>query len=262
MLFPLTLTLDFERVLDNATFLKKLSVQNIDLIHVISSTSRDSTAILQYALQEAMKIIRQKGFDVNQARLAEGNAASEIAAAAREGNYSLLFVPAINKNMMVRTFLGHTTSDLIRITEVPTLIYKNFTSAPVHWETVLFATDFEVAATRALPYIKFTARAAKKLVILHMGTRAADPNAEKRRLDNIKNKLDHLKTDLKPHWQEVNTITQLGNSARGISANVNKFKADLVIMGRGNDTSFKKQLLGSTAEQVCNAVRSSVLLIP
>jgi nucleotide-binding universal stress UspA family protein len=260
VLFPLTLTLDFKQIVEGAIFLKKLNIQKFDFMHVVSS-GLINTDTFQDVLQNAVEIIKQKtGYDAS-ARMVEGHAASMIVYTAKDHDYNLIFIPAQNKSIMTRTFLGSTASDVIRMTDTPTLIYKNYSDKTTYWQTVVYATDFKVAATRAVPYIEFLGQVASKLVILHVGTRAADPGSENKRIDYIKEKFKDLKRDLEPYWREIFTFTGLGSPAGEIRSGMEKFNADLLVMGRGNKTILKK-LIGSTAERVANSLETSVLLIP
>lgn len=259
-LFPITFSLDLDNILGNALFLQKLDIRDFNLIHVVSS-DLGSVSSAQDALQKSAEKIRKKGDFSVSAKLLKGHTASNIVYTAKESYYNLIFIPAQNKSIMNRTLLGSTTSDVIRMAYTPTLVYKHYSNEPMSWETVVFATDFQVAATRALPYVKALGQAASKLVILHVGTRAADPTSEAKRIEYIKKEFEDLKNILDPFWQEINTVTDLGNPSREIRSSLEKFNADLAVMGRSN-TTFMKNLLGSTAERVSNSVETSVLLIP
>ncbi|HHX94861.1 MAG TPA: hypothetical protein GX691_03425, partial [Clostridia bacterium] len=99
VLFPVTLSLDLEQILDNALFLKRLNIQSFDLINVVSSGFGNKDDSLE-ALHQAVGIIRQKiPYNVS-AEVVEGHAASEIVNMARGQDYNLIFIPGHDKNIM------------------------------------------------------------------------------------------------------------------------------------------------------------------
>lgn len=260
VLFPLSFDIDVVQIINTSRFLYELNIEQFHLLHVISGGLGESSTARNLLEKAAAYIRENTGFSVS-ADLAEGHAATQIVTLAKERMFDLIFIPAHNKNIMTRTLLGSTSSDVIRMTETPALIYKCFFQEPLSWSTVLYATDFEEAAERAIPYVQFLGQVASKLIIQHVGRRAADPQTESKRQQMVGEKLVGLKKELTPFWREISTVTEIGNPPAAICDTSRSFRADLVVLGRGN-AGFLKKLLGSTAERVANTVDSSILLVP
>jgi len=256
VLVPVTLDNDFVKYLNLSWFPGKLGVEHFHLLHVLSGglgCTEEAARILGKSVKEiAGKGIRSASYEV-----AHGHAATEIVTKAKEGLFDLIMIPANNKNILVRMMLGSTATEVIRMTDTPVLILK---SGLPELNTVLYATDFEEAASKALEYVRFLGKIGAKLIIQHVGTRAADPQAEAKREEYVCQKLEEIKKDLDLYWSEISTHSSLGTPSRTIAAVAKESGAGLLVLGKGNKGILKK-ILGSTAEKVTNNVGSSVFIV-
>lgn len=258
VILPLTLdNNDFIQDISTSWFPGKLGVEHFHLLHVLSG-GLDSEEKANRILEERVSSIKQSTDSSASYEVAQGHAATEIVNKAKEGYFDLIMIPANNKNFLLRMMLGSTTTEVIRMTDTPVLIYKR---GSLDLSTILFATDFAEAAERALDYVGFLGKIGSKLIVQHVGRRAADPQAEFKREEFVSQKLDQVRKQLTPYWDEISMVSSLGTPSKIIASSAKENQIDLLILGKGN-TGVMKKILGSTAEKVGNSVESSILIVP
>lgn len=246
----------FTENLDRLWFPGKLEVEHFHLLHVLCSglgCLENTDRILENKASSFSKGNRRISYEA-----VEGHAASQIVTKAKAGDFDLIMIPANNKNFLAKMMLGSTTAEVIRMTDTPVLAIK---PGSVNLNTVLYATDFQEAAARAVDHIRFLGRIGSELIILHVGKRAADPDSDALREEDVRQKLEQTGVLLSPYWPQISKISLLGTPSRVIAVKAKEKQADLVVLGKGNKDVMKR-ILGSTAEKTANSVRSSVLIVP
>lgn len=257
VLVPMNLSDSFVQNINESWFPSKLGVQHFHLLHVLSSGLADKKHA-ENILEERVSMILTGTNSSASYEVAQGHIGTEIVNKAKEGYYDLIMIPANNKSVLVRIMLGSTTTEVIRMTDTPVLIYKP-TSPSLN--TVLYATDFGEAAERALGYVGFIGKIGSELIIQHVGRRAADPLAEFNRKEIASQKLEQIKEELEAYWSDMSMVSSMGTPSGVIALSAEQNEVDLIILGKAN-TAVMKKILGSTAEKVANAVKSSLLLVP
>lgn len=257
VLIPLTLDNNFIQNINNTWFPGKLGVEHFHLLHVLNGGfSYEENA--NNILEEGVSLIKESTYSSASYEISQGHATTEIVNKAKEGYFDLIMIPANNKNIFLRMLLGSTTTEVVRMTDTPVLILKQDSR---DMNTLLYATDFGEAADRALDYVGFLGKIGSKLVIQHVGKRAADPRAEFTREEIVSQNLEQTKKNLTPYWTDISVISSLGTPSRVLASTAKEQHSDLVIMGKGN-TGIMKKILGSTAEKVANTVEASILIVP
>lgn len=257
VLLPLTLNNDFIQNINKTWFPGKLGVEHFHLLHVLSG-GLDNEEKANAILEGRVSLIKQSINSSASYEVTQGHEATEIVNKAKEGYFDLIMIPANNMNLLLRMVLGSTTTEVIRMTDTPVLIYKD---DPLKLNTILYATDFGEAADRASDYVGFMGKIGSKLIIQHVGRRAADPQAEFQREEFVSQKLEETKRQLAPYWAEISMISSLGTPSKIIASSAKEHQVDLLILGKGNKGIMKK-ILGSTAEKIANMVESSILVVP
>ncbi|QGT99374.1 hypothetical protein SYNTR_0781 [Candidatus Syntrophocurvum alkaliphilum] len=262
VLFPVDINKEMKKIIKDFNLIDSLGIKKINLLNVINSglTKKEHVQKELSIFADTLKVCRDVEISVE---IAEGHVATEITRIAREQNYDLIYLPSSYKNIMSQTFLGSVTSDIVRLTDSPTFIHKIFPKdlQPLVMNNILFATDFKEGANKAIPFIYDIGTHSTRLIIQHVGRRAADPLTEKQRIRWVEQNLMFLKENFSPYFNEIILNCAIGVPSVEINRLSSKEKIDLIIVGRSN-YSFKKKLLGSTSERLVNTTRSSLLLIP
>ena len=193
----------------------------------------------------------------------EGHVASDIVAKANEIDADLIYIPVTRKNVVQLTLLGSTSRDVMRLTDKPTFVHKTrpklVEEKPI--ENMMFATDFSKGTEKAKERLKDYSRAAKNLILIYVGRRAADPMSEHKRRGVVNNKLGELNEELTPYFESIKTVNEIGTPYKVILSYSSKMDVDLVVLGKFTRRSVSK-FTGSTAENVIHKAESSILLVP
>jgi nucleotide-binding universal stress UspA family protein len=136
------------------------------------------------------------------------------------------------------------------------------------FENILFATDFSPAAAHAIPFIKKIARHFdSSLVALHVKPPVVNPMTQP---GTWPVDLEAAKVFDKEHRKElldtfagINTevVIEEGNIQSRLDKAIQKYDADLVIIGTRGRTGLVKMLLGSVAEEIFRTVPCPVLTV-
>ncbi len=259
-LLPINIKCSREELDAMANFLQSSSIKDVHLLHVISEGLKDKRRVQKY-LED---LIRSLSTDIRiTADIREGHIPTEIAQTANEVDADLVYIMSNCKGLMARVFLGSTSRDLLRLTDVPTLVHKTRPSL-FNGETInkiLYATDFGPTAQKALQYIKMAGEFADELYILHVGSRAPDPFEEKERQKEVNDKLENIKKELENYYGYVETISSVGVPHKAIYKTSEEKMADVIVLGRLSKSG-PGNILGTTAERVSGFAHSSILLIP
>ncbi len=247
-----------------AQSLKNFDTQRIVLLTVLSSdlTGRQATQA-QKKLVSIREELNEYGFQI-EILLRKGHTATQISRAASELNINFICLTWKKKPFIRYTLLGSHTKDIIRLSDVPIFLFKRslFSSGNTRLNAVLYATDFEITDRTILPYLNYDGLKASQLVILNVGQRAPDPNAEQIRLQRVYNKLFALKDECIDSFDKIETVASIGNPKKVILREARKNSVDAIIIGKYRDTSPVDKVMGSTAESIAHRSRMSILIIP
>jgi nucleotide-binding universal stress UspA family protein len=140
--------------------------------------------------------------------------------------------------------------------------------AALRFHDILFATDFSLAATQAIPYVKRIAKHFDaNLVTLHVRPAIADimnepgswpADIEALRLEDEKHRKEVLESFA---GIRTETLFEQGTVKSCLEKAIKKNNSDLVVIGTRGRTGLGKILLGSVAEEIFRTVSCPVLTV-
>lgn len=260
-LFPVELSQTMEEILVRVKFAGQLGTRHLHLLHVLSPGLGNRKQALR-KLDDFGVMLRSFGYGIS-LDVQEGFPPTLICETARENDIDFIFLPWREKTKMYRAFLGSTAKDVVRLTDKPTFVFK-YHPQSVEGDAikrVLYPTDFGQAAERAEPFVRALGNPDSKLILVHVGERAADPFSEERRTTEAVQRLMALKESFASCFQSVEIHQTTGVPGKKIIKRAKENDAHLIVMGRFNDSPLRK-IMGTTAVEVADKVRCSLLLIP
>jgi len=257
VLLPLAGYESVRQVKEVARYLTFFDTEEVVILNVSSSLLKSGKNTDKYINEFA-----EFHFVISQVHR-KGDESEEILKAAKSENADLICFPWKKKTHLKRIIFGSRTKDAIRLTDLPVFIYKNQPfSQNKSDRTVLFATDFEESSFNIISYITDYKLKFDNLVILNSGQRAPDPEAEKKRLKKVYSGLDMLKNKCINSFSSVETVSAIGNTGKKIIKHAKKYQADLIVLGKNDESSSSSKILGTSAEAVSQNKYCSVLLFP
>ncbi|MDZ7641081.1 MAG: universal stress protein [Desulfurivibrio sp.] len=215
-------------------------------------------------LKELEQEMADQGLPVERL-LRQGHIPSQITAAARTTRSTICFIKKW-KNPLKMALAGSVVSDVVRMSDEPVLIHKkSLTSAASEQllTNVMYATSFKHTDEVCVRYIQHPAFKAKRLVLLHVGRRAPDPEAEGKRREQVNANLEDLARQCHNGFETIEKKEVVGlGVARKILRHARLSNIDLLIIGKIDSNGLFSSFTGSTAEAVYNSAPCSVLVIP
>ncbi len=259
VLIPLNLMEKRDEVYSLISFMNHFDTETIVLYTVASKSPRVRKNIIK-KLTAYKDSCSDMNFTIT-IEIGNGPPAVEIIKASLECDF--IAFPWERKSIVQHALLGSVTKDVVRLTEKPVLIYKQwFLSRTNELDTVLFASDLKPLEQWVIPYITYSGLAADNLVVVHVGDRAPDPEAEAARLAIIDTKMDSVVDECKKMYQRIEKVITPGKPHRVVVQQARKTGADLVIISKHSDGSAKQKVLGTTAENIVHRAGCSVLVVP
>ena len=258
-LFPVDSKVSIQSILGQAEFVKSFDPEKVYLLYVTAGNGRR----IKKKMDSIEAKMRETGLPVER-QIRSGHVPSQIVAAANVTRSIICFVKKW-KNPLRKALAGSVLSDVVRMSEEPVLIYNKSLFAPdgESLHSSIYATDFRYSDYKCLQYIKHPAFKARRLILLHVGQRAPDPQTEKKRLDNVYNNLDRLAEECGENFEEIEKREVLGlGVVRKILSHARKSSVDLLVVGKLDAPGIVSRLTGSTAEAIYNRASCSVLIIP
>lgn len=260
VLVPLGLREPMEQIESMFNFQKKMQTKSAVLLHVGHTTGRLGDKN-RSRLETLAAKLREKDIEVEYS-LKSGSIPRLIRGTAQE--YSADYISLIfrKKNWLQRAILGSKVKDLIRLSELPVLVYKK---AP--WEVsedvrVLYATSFSDTDKSICSFLQHGGIDTRQLLFLHVGKRAPDPQAEEKRRLSVIRKLKQMQRDCGSLSAEEDPISLIGSPRRKIPASARRESAHLILLGKADSSSRAAPVFGSTSEEVSYNAACSVLIIP
>lgn len=251
------------RFLEMARCIKSFGTEKIYLIHVPTTQRPNKRAKIVASLRELADSIRELDFTV-EIHLRQGQIATEIVDFSRELGVDFICIYWIPKGALRNILLGSIDSDILRMSSLPVFVYnRKWYQAPARiYDRVLYATDFQATDSRVMPYLQNKNFKADTLFILHVGERAPDPYAEKRRLNRVYQDLQRLADECRQAYSQVETIEVVGRPKSQIVRQARMLKVELIVIGKSDKPKPLEQLMGSTAEAIPHKAKCSVFIIP
>lgn len=290
-LVPLTLRERPERVEALFEFLKGMRVQSVVLFHVQGERARHRVERSLMALADSAEVMGLK----TSIGTRSGPVASTVIEAAMSQRVDMIALPFARKNWLQRALLGSVTKDLIRTSPLPVFVHKEWPKERSGERSedgvfrILYATSLKPSDDKILPYVRRSELANGEVILLHVGRRAPDPEAEERRHNESIASLNGLAMRCGLTAENVRIESVIGRPKRRIVRYGRMEEADLIIIGKadtrvdgngstGNGTAGTQDartaqlrqdsdatpepVLGSTAGEVSYNAWSSVLVVP
>lgn len=202
-----------------------------------------------------------------------GIPSQEIGRMAQEKDVDLIVIGSRGERKMRNMFLGSTTSNVIRLSSVPTLVERIDLDEHLDnesymlvckrkFKSILIATDFSENAREAERAALELSKKADKVVVVSVAETVGSEEKRSPAVAKDKERLEKLKHQFGNHCDEVVIRFEEGIA----SENINRIAADedttLIIIGKKGKGGFKELLLGSTAEAVARRSQKPILLVP
>jgi nucleotide-binding universal stress UspA family protein len=258
-LIPINAKIPVQRVVDMVRFIEPFKPERIYLLHVRSGNGEK----VMPKMTEVRTAIADTGIEA-ELTYRRGHVASQIVDVANSTDSIICFLKRW-KNPLQRALLGSPITDVIRMSEKPVLIYRKssyFKSENI-LKTLLYATDFKYSDKSCLDYIRHRAFKAKRLILLHVGQRAPDPDTEKKREAAVDANLARLANECLDSFPDIQKRQVVGlNIAGKIIREARRNNTDLIVIGKLDVRGSITRIMGSTAEAVHTKAPCSVLIIP
>lgn len=262
-LLPVTYKKSYKEIKPQITFLSQFGTKYFYFLHV-----KDSDFYTKINAEKWIKEIvnNLEGDFANNFeftyKVIEGHVSSKICEEAFEKSTDYIYIVPKRKGILRQIIVGSMSRDVIAVTEKPTLVHKYRPDINKNkLNSVLFATDFDAAADRALHFIKNLRESIYKVILLNVRLRAPDPTAEELRKQDAEERLKILKKELEPHFNKIEYYSQVGMASKVINKFAEENKVDLIILGRFNYAGSNK-IMGSTSERVVSMSKASLFLVP
>jgi nucleotide-binding universal stress UspA family protein len=280
-LLPLSLEEPEGNLKDIAGFISQFGTETVSLLHVYSGSEEEKDR-RESLLEKIAAIFRDRGMSTD-TEIRSGAIAGEICKAASKREADYITIPWKKKNIIRRTILSSPDTDLLRICSYSTLIFKyreqgtrpglkggqrddggkkgTGNGDKFHMDTIVYATDCKRADKKVLPYLKSVPFGAKELHLLHVRERAPDPQSDRKRREELSDKMDKLAEQCLASYDNIEKVLLTGSVRRRIAGETRRRKADLLVIGRNDKEKPMDKLLGSTAESLPHQTHCSVLII-
>jgi nucleotide-binding universal stress UspA family protein len=258
-LFPIAPNSPANTFVAQAEFIRYFEPEKVYLLFVASGEGTRHVKNIE-KIEEKM---RKAGLPVE--RLVHyGHIPTEIVMTAAATKSTICFTKKW-KNPLKKALIGSVVSDVVRMSGQPVLIYKKNISRPLAggFFNSMYATDFKHSDKTCIRYIQHPAFKAENLILLHVGQRAPDPVAEKKRLEHVHADLDRLASECRHNFRTIEKREIIGLTvAHKILRKARIRDIDLLVIGKIDAQGIFTRFTGSTAEAVYNRANCSVLIIP
>jgi nucleotide-binding universal stress UspA family protein len=263
--------------------LRKAGLNHVVFLHVIPRERVAMRRGVGYLKQEERKLreiadirfidwaetLFEEGMEVG-AHIAIGNVVPKILSVAEIEKVDLVVTARMKRGRFEELFLGSETTDLLRRTEKPILIY-NYQSqsgkvSEDPFERLLLALDWSVSSERALDYILAMKGAVKRVEIIHvlsekrvgklskMETHKLERESKKR-LDEVCDIFEKEQLEARPHLY-------IGNTEEQIERGATEHKATMIVLGTKQTSIWKEKWSGSVSHTLAEKSELPLLVVP
>lgn len=260
---PLSLKEPQYKILNMLEATNDLGTKEVYLVHVHSAGKTKTSNKRQEMLLQTAQKIREQGLHC-EIYFKIGYVATEVARIALELEADFISLLWKQKSALRQAVLGNALTDIIRQSDIPVFIYKSlYYKAPsLNLRTVMYATDFKKTDSRVMNYLINEKFRANTLYLLHVGSRAPDPEAEQKRRNQVLQDLSRLASECSHAYNQVQKLETVGSIKNQIVLQAWKQNVDLIILGKFDHDMPFAHLMGSIAESVPHKTHCSVFIIP
>lgn len=219
--------------------------------------------------------LQEKGYLVNTA-IVEGDAADQIICSAESCEADLIAMTTHGRSGIARWTLGSIADRVLHNTALPVLLVRSQTEdRHEQIETILVPLDGSALAEKALPYAQRLAKEhhAKirllqavspsdvEYAITRLPTQGETERALQRRFTLSDTYLGHVAAELRGSGIQVETDVLLGDPARCIVEESERYTVDLIVISTHGRTGFSRWVNGSVANHVIRSASMPLLVV-
>jgi nucleotide-binding universal stress UspA family protein len=263
--------------------LRKAGMNNVAFLHVIH---RDKVAMKRgagYLKHEERKLkeiadirfidwaetLYEEGMEVV-AHIAIGNIVPKILSVSEIEGVDLIVTARRKRAKFEELYAGSETSDLLRRTAKPVLIYNYLSQSGKvgenPFERLLLGLDWSVSSEKVLDYVLALKGAVKRIDIVHvisekdvakiskMEAQKLERN-NKKRLDEVCDVLVNERFDARPHLY-------IGKVEEQIQKAASEHKTTMIVVGAKRRSIWKEKWSGSAAHSLADKSELPVLIVP
>ena len=264
--------------------LRKAGMNDVVFLHVIS---RDKVAMRRgtgYLKQEERKIreiadirfidwaetLYEEGMEVV-AHIVIGNIIPKILSVSELEGVDLIVTARRKRAKLEELYAGSETSDLLRRTDKPVLIYNYLSQSGKvgdnPFERLLLGLDWTESSEKVLDYVLALKGAVKRVDIVHvisekdvakLSNKMEAQKVErknKKRLDEVCDVLIKEKFDARPHLY-------IGNTEEQIEKGASEHRATMIVLGAKRKSIWKEKWSGSVSYSLADKSELPILIIP
>jgi nucleotide-binding universal stress UspA family protein len=276
-------TLDFspdsQKILDQITEIP--GIQEVVLLHVVDATrpSRlgwthgphiENTKLLLAEKKEALEHLGLKvriSVDVIVNAITQGTIAQAIIEIAETEDVSLIIVGARGINPIQELLLGSVSSTVLRNAKMNVLVMRpalvSGAGPAAHrplFSNVLVPTDFSTPADDVISVLK-TLEGMKKVVLLHVVTRAETKADIDESVENARARLAKIQQDLAAAGITADLRVRVGDPTEMILSLAEEESVSLIAMNAHGTDWLRNLVLGSTTFTVVRRTKKPVLIV-
>ena len=269
--------------LQSLMVLRKAGMNDVVFLHVIS---REKVAMRRgagYLKQEERKLreiadirfidwaetLYEEGMEVV-AHIAIGNIVPKILSVTEIEKVDLIVTARRKRAKFEELYAGSETSDLLRRTVKPVLIYNYLSQSGKvgenPFERLLIALDWTESSEKVLDYVLALKGAVKRVDIVHVISEKDVAKlskmeahklerGNKKRLDEVCDVLITEKFDARPHLY-------IGNTEEQIEKGASEHRATMIVLGARRKSIWKEKWSGSAAHSIADKSELPVLIVP
>ena len=243
--------------------LRTLGITEVRLLHVADSPgalpagsdTEASQTKTGRRLSATAQAFEKEGFSTA-IHYAHGSPALTVTRMSAELGCDLIAFCWKAKNWLQRALVGSTTLDVIRLSDVSVLVVKETAHTGL-----LYATNFHAVDHSVIAHLNTEPLCDYSRYLVHVGERAPDPMAEKKRADSALANLRRLAAECRGNPVEIRLV-QDANVSRGILREARKSDIGTIVLGKSKSGPGLSGVLGSTAERVTTSAKCSLLIVP
>jgi nucleotide-binding universal stress UspA family protein len=204
------------------------------------------------------------------AHIAIGNVVPKLLSVAEIEHVDFIVTARTKRGKLEEIFLGSETSDLLRRTEKPVLLY-NYQSQSGKvgenpFERLLLALDWSVSSEKVLDFVLAMKEAVSRVEVMHvLGERQIGKLSKmeahkverenKKRLDEVCDTFVQERFDARPHLYIGETESQIQRAAA-------EHRATMIVLGTRQASAWKEKWSGSVSHSMAQRSELPVLIVP
>jgi len=269
--------------LESLLDLRAVGLEHIVFLYVVE---RDKVAMhrgIGYQKSEAVKLkevanihfiewaeqLFEQGLEVG-VHIVVGTLVQQVVRAAGMEKVELIVIGRPTRTRLEQLVSGADISDLIRRTQVPVLVYKQFppeAAEKIHpFARPLLATDWSPAAVKAQDYLMGLKGLVEEINVVHVGKETALKSlsamevqryrkAHREKLQAICDAFGNVGIQARPHLYIGETYRKIEQAAR-------EWRASLIVTGCSGKGTWQERIIGSVPRLLAEQSDVSTLIVP